>query len=180
MGMRIAYESGHKEAAMPTFEQDPKERLYALIKDIKVAMLTTVGEDGALISRPMMTQETEFDGTFWFFTSDESPKAKELHRSSKVNLTFSATQNYRFVSVSGDAEVVHDRDKAQELWKPAYKAWFPGGLDDPHLALLKVTVHSAQYWDSPSNPVVQLIGYAKAMLTGDTSGLGENRKLALG
>ena len=161
-------------------ELDPIKKLNSLIKDIKIAMLTTVGEDGALLSRPMMTQDAEFDGTLWFFTSDDSPKAKEVGHTSRVNLTFSAPNEYRFVSVSGDAEVIHDKEKAKEFWKPAYHAWFPGGLEDPHLALIRVTVHSAQYWDSPSSKVKQLFGYAKAILTGDKSGFGENRKLALG
>jgi len=161
-------------------EIDPIKKLGSLIKDIKIAMLTTIGEDGALLSRPMMTQDAEFDGTLWFFTSDNSPKAKEVGHVSKVNLTFSEAKDYRFVSVSGDAEVIHDKEKAKEFWKPAYKAWFEGGLDDPHLALLRVTVHSAQYWDSSRNPFVQAWGYAKALLTGDRSGFGENRKLAIG
>ncbi|MES1211642.1 MAG: pyridoxamine 5'-phosphate oxidase family protein, partial [Acidobacteriota bacterium] len=43
--------------------QQPKneaiEQLYAKIKGIRIAMLTTVDEDGSLRSRPMATQETE-------------------------------------------------------------------------------------------------------------------------
>jgi general stress protein 26 len=64
------------------------------------------------------------------------------------------------------AIVIRDSQKAKELWSPVYKAWFPQGLDDPDLALLKVKVESVEYWDTPSNKMVQLFGFVKATLTG--------------
>ena len=59
------------------------------------------------------------------------------------------------------------------------KAWFPKGLDDPELALLKVTVEKAEYWDSPSSAVVHLVGLAKALVTGKHYRPGENEKIEL-
>src|SRR5208337_4347672 len=54
--------------------------------------------------------------------------------------------NYCYVSFTGHASVVQDREKMQDLWCPAYRAWFPRGLDDPELALLRVDVERAEYW----------------------------------
>lgn len=48
-------------------KQEEIETLRELIKDIDMAMLTTATEEG-LVSRPMKTQEVEFDGDLWFFT----------------------------------------------------------------------------------------------------------------
>jgi general stress protein 26 len=45
-------------------------------------------------------------------------------------------------------------------------AWFPGGLDDPHLALINVDIHSAEYWDSASSKMTQLFAVAKGIFTG--------------
>jgi hypothetical protein len=72
-----------------------------------------------------------------------------------------------FVSVSGTASVSLDRAKMQELWSDIYKAWFPQGLNDPNLCLLRVEVSSAEYWDTPSGKVVQLLGFLKAIATGE-------------
>ena len=74
------------------------------------------------------------------------------------------------MSLSGRAEVVHDASKAEELWNPIYKAWFPKGLDDPNLVLLKIKTERAEFWDSPSGKVVQLFGYVKALATGKPYG----------
>jgi hypothetical protein len=55
----------------------------------------------------------------------------------------------RHVSLSGRATLVRDAAKASELWSPLYREWFPKGLEDPELALLRIEVTRAEYWDSP-------------------------------
>ena len=155
------------------------ETLRELIKDIRFAMLTTVDEDGSLRSRPMATQSAEFDGELWFFTEASSPKAGEVERDHRVNVSYAAPDDNRYVSVSGTARMVRDRAKAKELWKPALKAWFPEGVDDPNLALLCVQVEKAEYWDSPSSKMIQLAGFLKAVVTGQRIDPGENEKLDL-
>ncbi len=67
----------------------------------------------------------------------------------------------------------------EQLWSPFVKAWFPEGLDDPRLALLKVTADSAEYWNAPSSRVVRLVGLAKALITGEQYDAGENRKIGM-
>ena len=158
--------------------QDVK-KLAKLIKGIKIAMLTTAEDDGTLRSRPMATQQTEFDGDLWFFTREHSPKADEIQRDRRVNLSFADPSDSRYVSVSGTARVLKDKAKAEELWNPIYKAWFPKGLDDPELALLRVNVEKAEYWDSPGGAVVHLVGFVKAMVTGTPYKPSGNEKLDL-
>ncbi len=146
------------------------KKLHDLIKDIRFAMLTTVEEDGTLRSRPMATQEFEFDGDLWFFTAAHAPKVDEVQHNQHVNVSYAEPKDQKYVSVSGTAQLVRDRAKIEELWNPLFKAWFPQGLDDPELALLKVSVEKAEYWDSPSSKVVRLVGFAKALLTGKQIG----------
>lgn len=155
------------------------KKLGELIKDVKVAMLTTLEADGSVHSRPMMTQETEFDGDLWFFTGKNSGKTRAIKNDQKVNVAYSSPEHSRYVSIYGTAEMIDDRQKAEELWKPVYKAWFPKGLEDPDLCLLKVNVKGAEYWDSPSGAMVQLVGFAKALLTGERykPGPGEHEKI---
>lgn len=156
-------------------------KLGELIKEVKIAMLTTADVDGTLRSRPMATQKTAFDGTLWFFTRASSPKVDEVERAHEVNLSYAAPDSNTYVSVSGTAQLVRDKGKAEELWNPILKAWFPRGLEDPDLALLRVTVHKAEYWDSPSSTMVQIAGFVKAVATGHSyqPGRGEHEKISL-
>jgi general stress protein 26 len=158
--------------------QESIQKLNDLIKDVKVAMLTTI-DWGILRSRPMQTQEFDFDGDLWFFTSSETHKTEEIEKDRRVNVSYAAPETNTYVSVTGTAAIVADRAKIEELWNPIYKAWFPDGLEDPNLILLKVAVEQAEYWDSPSSTLVQVAGFVKAMVTGERADGGENRKINL-
>lgn len=155
-------------------------KLRDLIKDVEVAMLTTVAHDGSLHSRPMMTQETEFDGTLWFVTGQDSAKAGEVAEYRSVSVAYADPDDERYVSMSGTATIVRDRERAERLWTPAYRAWFPGGLDDSNLVLLQVDVEAAEYWDSTSGRMVALAGFVKALATGRRfTGGGDHAKVTL-
>lgn len=142
------------------------KKIAQKIKGIHIAMMTTIDEHGCLRSRPMGTQEVEFDGDLWFFTNKSSTKVKEVKNHEEVNITYSEPKDNTYVSISGTATVVQDKAKMTELWNPILKAWFPKGLEDPDIALLQVSVHDAEYWDSPSNRMVLFAKMAKAIVTG--------------
>lgn len=126
-------------------------QLRGLIQDIGCGMLTTIDEDGSLDSRPMdKTSEIESDGTLWFFTNASTHKVFEIEHRQQVNVSFTSPDKQRYVSISGIAELVRDRNKMQELWKPELQAWFPQGLDESDIALLKIKINRADYWDSQS------------------------------
>ena len=165
---------------MSNHENDsPTEKLGALIKDLKYAMLTTVDDDGSLRSRPMATQNAEFDGELWFFTRANSAKVQEIEHEQHVNVSYAHPDDQTYISVSGKARLVRDPKKNEELWTPAMKAWFPKGADDPETALLNVRVEKAEYWDSASSAVVHVIGFVKAVVTGKPYHAGENEKISL-
>ena len=104
----------------------------------------------------------------------------EVGKEHQINLSYSEPDDQLYVSISGRANLVRDKAKAEALWQPALKAWFPKGVEDPDLALLKVEVEKAEYWDTPSSAMVHLFGYVKATLTGQSYKPGENEKITLG
>lgn len=160
--------------------QSDIKKLPEMIRGIKFAMLTTIEEDGSLHSRPMTTQDVEFDGDLWFFTRGEAPKVSETNQHHEVNVSFADPEHSKYVSASGTANLVRDRAKIEELWKPLYKTFFPQGLDDPEIALLKISVHRAQYWDAPSSGIGRIFNFANAYLAKDASKLGTHAKVDLG
>ncbi|MBD2342542.1 pyridoxamine 5'-phosphate oxidase family protein [Anabaena subtropica] len=128
------------------------KQLQELIKGIDYAMLSTVDDDGSLHSRPMyFNSDIDADGTLWFFTSASSHKVFEIEHHQQVNVNFSSSTQQRFISISGIAELVKDRQKIQERWQPELETWFPQGLDEPNIALLKVNIKKVDYWDDKSN-----------------------------
>jgi len=160
--------------------QDVIRKLGELIKATKVGMLTTVAdEEGTLRSRPMATQEVEFDGDLWFLTCTDSGIAKEIEKDHRVNVSYADASENRYVSVSGTARVMHDEKKIKSLWNSWYKAWYPKGVNDPAIVLLRVQVDYAEYWDGPSSTIVKFAELVKALATGEQLKGGEHEKISL-
>ncbi|MFF1635398.1 pyridoxamine 5'-phosphate oxidase family protein [Leifsonia sp. NPDC058248] len=161
--------------AAPT--NDDLETIASLIKASKVALLTTQTVDGDLHSRPLATQEAEFDGDLWFLIHDPSPKVADIRAHPSVNVAYDTGKGY--LSIAGTAELVHDREKVDELWTPAMEAWFPAGKDDPEVALLLVHASSAEFWASHEPGIVTAFKIARAAVTHRPPDVGENRSVEL-
>jgi general stress protein 26 len=160
---------------------DKLARLREIIRAVDICMLTTVGDDGSLHSRPMSNnRDVEFDGNLWFFTYGSSLKADEVGKVPQVCASFADNDSHCYVSLTGSATIVRDRAKLAELWKPVYKAWFPGGLDTPDIALLHVEAERGEYWDgSQGGFIAQAIGMISALVSGKEASYGENERVEL-
>jgi len=164
--------------ATPQRRADDLQKLRELVKDIDFCMLTTVDERGDLHSRPMSSNgDIDQNGDIWFFTSASSHKVSEIGKLPKVNVSFADPDNQHYISISGNAQLVRDRDKIEELWRPEFKMWFPEGKDDPEIALLRVSLEKAEYWDSPSSTVGFMLSFVSSLVTGKEADHGENKKL---
>jgi general stress protein 26 len=150
------------------------KKLRKLIKGARIAMLTTIAPDGALRSRPMATLKAPFEGDLWFFTRADVAKADEIRDNSHVNVSFADSDDDRYLSISGTASLVKDQALMEQLWSGRLKNWFPAGKKDPGLALLRVRVDRAEYWDSKTAQMVALGGLIQSSRGGDPTV--ENRK----
>jgi general stress protein 26 len=158
------------------------EELYSLVEGIDIAMMTSRNFDGTLVSRPMATQAKRPRVDFWFVTSTETHKIDEIQAQPEVNLAYYNNKSREWVSVSGTARIVTDRDLIRTLYKPDWKAWFGdeggdrnGGPNDPRLALIEVEAHEATYLKSNQPRALQLFKVAKALITGDAPKIGDMR-----
>jgi general stress protein 26 len=159
---------------------DGLEKIGNLIKKAQIAMLVTTTPEGWSRSRPMGTQRRSFDGNLWFFTHESEPKAVEIQQHPQVNVSFANPDDNEYVSLSGPATLVRDRAKMEELWQKPLETWFPKGLEDPDLALIKVEVEHAEYWDQNAGVLEIAAGFVKSKVTGEESSAGYGVKVELG
>lgn len=155
------------------------EKLKEMATDIQFCMFCTIGYTGTISSRPMTTNEVDEDGNIWFFTNKLSEVSIEADQKNNVCLAYACPSTNDYLSVTGTASIVLDKTKIRELWKPGNKVWFPLGVDDPELALIKVSPVNAEYWDSSANKMVILFSMVKAAITGTPYSEGEHGKLRL-
>ncbi|MFN7155719.1 MAG: pyridoxamine 5'-phosphate oxidase family protein [Acidovorax sp.] len=158
------------------------ETLWKLIKDIRFGMLTHRTSTGMLHAHPLTTQNRKFDeqSELYFFIPKSGELYERLLTDGEVNVSYSNPDDDSYVSMSGQARFVDDRGQKEALWSPMAKAWFPGGVSDPDLALLVVRVRHAEYWDVDESKMVQIFKMAKAAIKGEQPrDLGEHKELTL-
>jgi general stress protein 26 len=149
------------------------------INEVRTAMLTTYNPENGFNSRPMGTADVDEEGNIWFFTNEYSPKASEISVENTVSLTYSDSKNHTYLSIVAEASLVDDKAKMKELWNPFVQAFFPEGLDDPKLTLIKLEPTDAEYWDSSSSSMVVLFNVLKAAVTGKQYDEGKHGKIDL-
>ncbi|HEY0335349.1 MAG TPA: pyridoxamine 5'-phosphate oxidase family protein [Stenotrophomonas sp.] len=153
--------------------------LAELIRDVEVAMFTTVSADGRLVSRPLGTQQVDFDGDLWFATAADSPKVQEIAVEPRVNVAYAAPDRNTYVSVAGRARIVDDRARVEAMWSPSMQLFFPGGQDDPNLRLIHVRAESAEYWNSPAGLLGKALEFVLSAVDDEVGVLTENRVVDL-
>ena len=148
-----------------------RAQLWELIKDIRFAMFTSRHSNGHLHSRPMTTQNkaVDEDDRLWFFMSRRGDPVDDLRSEPNVNVSYADPQTQRYVTVTGPARVVDDKEKTRALWSDKNEAWFSGGVEDGDLALVEVQISHAHFWDMKDNKLTQLYKRVKAAATGKPS-----------
>lgn len=144
---------------------DNHRKIAELIKGIRIAMLTTADQGGRLVSRPMTTQDVEFDGDIWFIAQRDSELARQIEGgNAEANVAYAGDSSW--VSVSGRARIVDDNAKLRSEWNRFTDAFLDGGPENPNNVLVLIESESAEYWDSPGGKVTQLANLAKSLVRG--------------
>ncbi len=158
----------------------PRSQLWDLIKDIRFTMFTTQNFQGDMHAAPMTTQNKSLNEgeTLCFFMSRRGDSTRDILVRPTVNLNYADPSSDTYVSISGRASVNDDLPRKRALWSKMNEAWFPGGVDDPDLALVEVTISHAHYWDVTESKMTQFFQMAKAIVTGEPpTGLGESGEI---
>lgn len=156
--------------------QQALEKFKKLVKEINVCMFITHNSEKDH-TRPMATVEVEDNGTLWFFSDIRSIKIEEISSDQNVHLTYAHPGKDSYLDVRGSAQVVTDRQIIKDKWSPMVKAWFPQGVDDPNVCLLKVQPRNCYYWDAETGKMVQFLKMAAAVVTGERHSGGAEGKL---
>lgn len=149
--------------------RDGIEIIRRILRDVRVAMLTTEGLNGEMHSRPMITQNVDFDGSAWFFTRYDSSKVNEIKHSPQVNVSYLGAQGY--ASLAGMAYIIEDVVKKRELWHEALRLWLHEGPESPDIVLIRVKAESGQYWEGGQGGAIgKLLTVAKMFVLRDEVG----------
>jgi general stress protein 26 len=141
---------------------DDRKAIWRRIENVPVAFFTSLSEDNGLRARPLTTQCVEAESRLWFFIERFGDLANDVKANPRALVTYSVEADRFYASLTGRARVYVDPEKARELWSKLNGAWFPGGPDDPNLALLRVDVDHGETWEPTTNKLTQFLSIASA------------------
>lgn len=131
---------------MTDTQADTKKLKNDLWKRMAGSPFLMVGPaDGSTHSEPLTAQldEDQVDTLFFFIGRNN-----RIANASELMLQFVSKGHDFFACLHGNARVDNDRAQIDKLWNKQVEAWFPGGKDDPNLALLRVDIDSAELWET--------------------------------
>lgn len=164
---------------MASTEQQERDKLWEMIGEHEVAMLTT--RDGNVLrSRPMFLHPDRHYDALWFFTSTDDHLVDEVRRANDVNIALQDEEQSHYVSLSGNAEVINDREKMAQLWSPEISRWYAHlKVDAPDTRLVRVRLVQGQYWDEEARAMSRMWEMARAGVAGEKPDLVETDKVSM-
>lgn len=126
------------------------------MRQIDLAMLSTLTEGGAIASRPMSNNgEVEYDGNSYYFTFDKSRTVSDITKDPSVSLAFQGPKMF-MVAVQGTAELIREKSEFEAHWTDGLDQWFKDGVDTKGLVLIKVIATRIHYWDGENDGELKL------------------------
>ncbi len=152
------------------------EKLKEIIEEVPVCFFIT-HHSGS--SRPMATTRVDENNNIWFLSRMESGKIRDLENDESVRLLYCHPGKNKYLDIQGNALLVTGKTKIKELWNPVAEAWFPKGLSDPDLCLVKIVPYSGYYWDAGENCMVEVIKLIASVVSRKKPVDSKERRLSL-
>lgn len=155
-----------------TDQKDSIKKLKELAEEIDFCFFCTKVKSADMDSTPMSVQEVDENGFIWFLASLDSTKANNIGFDSHVRLYFSSPQDFKFLFVFGEADIVRDDKRIDKYWNKMTEGWFEKGREDPNIILIRVNPKSVHYWDTKNHKLVSYALTLYSALTGDKNDQG--------
>ena len=142
-------------------------KLRELVEEINICLFCSNLKTGnGSTCRPMGAQKVCEQGNIWFFSEVNNDKNREIKQDKHVQLFFSHPGKSSYLVVNGEAEVIIDKNKTDELWTAFAKIWFKEGKDDPNISIIKVKPTTAYFWDTDGNKMINFFKMIASVVTG--------------
>ena len=157
--------------------QQAIDQIKKICDDTRTTMFCTNLGARPFSSTPMAPQQVEDDGSIWFFSGKDSDRNADLKREPEAQLIWCSDDNQEYLSLYGEAHVLYDLQKAEELWDPMVKVWFQEGPTDPNLSLIHFKPTEGYYWDTQHGKLVSFAKMAASVVVGKTMDDGVQGKI---
>jgi general stress protein 26 len=109
-------------------------------------MVASVDEDGYPNVKAMLKLESEGIQTIIFSTSSESARTLQFKKNQKACVYVMDDKTYMGLMLTGDIEVLEDRESKSRYWHDWMVNYYPDGVDTWYYCIYRFTAKKGQYY----------------------------------
>ncbi|MCP4255065.1 MAG: pyridoxamine 5'-phosphate oxidase family protein [Candidatus Scalindua sp.] len=125
---------------------DVKTKTRDYLDSVKTVSLATSMESKPSC-RIMEIQKVEDDLKILFVAHKSSSKMEQIEKNSSVCIVSFNEETVRDIRLFGKIEVLLDMETKKYVWNEGLEPYFPGGINDPELTVLKFNPEKLEYRD---------------------------------
>lgn len=163
----------------PLFNEQAREKISAMIEDIRFGILETHLNAVPTHAIPMATKKVDGEGSIWFISHSNSEHNANIRNDERVQLMYADPGSRDFLVLFGKASITKEQGVLDDLYDRKTDATWFDGPSDPNLTAIVVKPEEGHYWDSDDNRLVNLFKMGKAAVTGEKQDLGKSGDLQL-
>ena len=115
-----------------------KQIIEKLIDEAQNSILSSIDEDGYPVCRAMLRfRKREGLKEFYFSTNKPTNKVKQFCENCKSSLYFFDKNKFIGCLFVGDVQLLDDMDSRKKVWLEGDELYYPGGIGDPDMIVLK-------------------------------------------
>lgn len=139
------------------------DQVSEFIVENKTWMLTTLGSDNVMRTRPMLNVNNSFEGTLYLFSIEPDGISEAIRSNPGINLVISEPSSGRFATLLGNAKRIDDDKKAEFLWNDRCASWFNSDQIPSDASLIEIDVASIEYWDVKQSFGSRFVNFVKSL-----------------
>ncbi len=123
----------HEKAYRKNFTKEEEHIIKIskeIIKSAYFTSLITLDENLQARARIVEPFPPKNDFVIWMATNPKSRKVFQIKRNSKVTLHYFDKNKLAYVSLMGNAFLINDANKKQEIWKAGWEKFYPNKKTD--------------------------------------------------
>ena len=145
--------------------ENQRAKLFEHLDEVRAGMLGVEGSGQHM--QPMTHFADPEEAVLWFLTGLDTDLVRSVGQGAQAHFCLVGKNQDFYACMSGPLEQVEDREKLTELWSPVASAWFPDGIDDPKVCLLRMTLQEAALWTATDSALVFGFEVLRANLSDD-------------
>ena len=141
-------------------EKEARLLSIELMEIAEAAYLTTIDRDGFPQTRAMfnLRRKEQFPGLselfnkhqddflIYFTTNTSSSKMVQIKTNPKVSIYYCKPNEWRGLMLSGEIEIVTDKEIKETIWQEGWEMYYPKGVHDPDHTILCLRPIIARYY----------------------------------